>query len=568
MENALLITATVLCGGCALIAFFRKESSKTVLVLWSAVGGLVLIAAGLLVFYLYSGRFEYAYVYNHTSLGLSPVYRVSSLWSGQEGSFLLWAAVLAGTGFFLLKNAKKGTRVFGTYAALCFCVLLMCCLSRPFATLDYVPADGLGLAQALQDPWMVVHPPLVFVAYSMMAVLFAKGTAFAKDANACVAERVNVWCRMSWAFLGLGILTGSVWAYHALGWGGFWAWDPVENAALVPWLILGGLLHRKNRWSRARCMLPFAAAGFGVFLTRSGVLRDSSAHAYAGGDTVVTVLLLALLAGAVLYFALAGVKKAKRTAGEDKGEKLPAWEIFIDKKRLLAWNVNIYAGLVLAGTVAPLATGGATPEAYYIAVSVLFAFAFAATLLLWNVAVLKAHCIGMLALGTAGTIGAIAVTGAPFSLWLLVIWVCLLPPSLWIVNRFKTENGRFYLLHTGLCLLIAGAVASSALGKESFAAAAPEADCVAVAGVEVPLTDIAASDVLIVTLPQSDLVLRSSEAFSLSDGTVCVSYTEKPLILLFWGGAVMALAAPFLYGWRLGCRRRRKGSPNGVDAAA
>jgi len=183
------------------------------------------------------------------------------------------------------------------------------------------------------------------------------------------------------------------------------------------------------------------------------------------------------------------------------------------------------------------------------------------------VAVLKTHFVGMLALGTAGTIGVIAVTAAPFSPWLLLIWVCLLPPSLWIVSRFKTENGRFYLLHAGLCLLVAGAVASSALGKEGIAVAEPDKGRVAAAGIEVPLADIAASDVLIVTLPQADLVFRPAEAFSMPDGTVCVPYTEKPLILLFWGGAVMELAAPFLYGWRMGRRRYRKGLSNGVDAA-
>jgi cytochrome c-type biogenesis protein CcmF len=566
MENLLLVAATVLCGGCASITFFGKKPARTALVLWCAVGGLVLCAAGLLVFYLLNGNFEYAYVYNHTSIGLPPVYRVSALWSGQEGSLLLWAAVLAGTGFFLLKDLKKRPRVFGAYTALCLLVLVMCCLSQPFARLDPVPPDGLGLARALQDPWMVAHPPLVFVAYSMMAVLFAKGTAFSKDENACTAHRVNGWCRMSWVFLGLGIMTGSVWAYHALGWGGFWAWDPIENAALVPWLILGGLLHRKNRWSRTRCMLPFAAAGFGVFLTRSGVLGEGSAHAYAEGNTIITVLLLVMLFGAVLYFAVVSLRKAKRAAGEVGGEKPPAYKIFMDKKRLLAWNVNVYAGLILVGTVAPLLMGSETPKAYYAVISAVFALAFAAILLVWHEAALKKHFIGMMALGTALTVGVIAVTGASFSLWVLVIWACLLPPSLWIVNRFKTENSRFYLLHTGLCLLIAGAVASSALSKEGIAAAAPGAKHIALAGIEVPLADIAASDVLIVTLPHADFVVRATKAFSLADGTVLVPFTEKPLVLLFWGGGAMMLAAPFFGGWRYRFRWRQKGPKDGAGA--
>ena len=123
----------------------------------------------------------------------------------------------------------------------------MCFISQPFAKMLVIPLDGLGLNGALKDPWMVVHPPLVFVSYSAMAILFAFSATLSHIKSSDeVKSKILYWLRVSWFFLGLGILTGSIWAYKALGWGGYWAWDPIENAALVPWLILCGYLHEND----------------------------------------------------------------------------------------------------------------------------------------------------------------------------------------------------------------------------------------------------------------------------------------------------------------------------------
>ena len=116
----------------------------------------------------------YQYVYSHTNLNTELVYKISALWSGQEGSFLLWALILCIMGFFVLRfKGQDQNKVFGIYASITFCIIFMCFISQPFAKLSFMPADGLGLNEALQDPWMVIHPPLVFISYSAMAILFS-----------------------------------------------------------------------------------------------------------------------------------------------------------------------------------------------------------------------------------------------------------------------------------------------------------------------------------------------------------------------------------------------------------
>lgn len=188
----------------------------------------------------------------------------------------------------------------------------MCSISAPFAKMAAVPIDGLGLNAALQDPWMVVHPPLVFISYSVMAVLFSLFITMSKNSNPNNIEatcRILFWFRISWSFFEIGILSGSIWAYRDLGWGGYWAWDPIKNAALIPWLVICGYLHLKEYKNRLVCMVPFSIALFGVFLARSGILKDQSTHAYADENAIITWIIFFFILGVLLFLIFSKIRK-------------------------------------------------------------------------------------------------------------------------------------------------------------------------------------------------------------------------------------------------------------------
>lgn len=541
MENILLLLAACLCGCCAILSLLpvnRKRIRMIALVLWCVSAALVVYATAIMVTYQVLSRFEYQYVYSHTSQNTALIYKISSLWSGQEGSFLLWALILSIMGFFVLRIKGKGAnRAFGIYAAISFCIFLMCFIAQPFAKLSIVPADGLGLNEALKDPWMIVHPPLVFISYSAMAILFSLSATLSKNvSNDDVTNRILVWIRISWFFLGLGILTGSIWAYRALGWGGYWAWDPIENAALVPWLVLCGYLHHNEYSKRSVCMVPFSIACFGVFLARSGILKDQSAHAYTDGNVIITGIIISFILGTALFLAFSKIRKKNIEKAKKSFKKYD--------KRLMTYSINGYAALILIGTVAPLVLNIETPLAYYTAISIAFALTYSILLLIWDFERLKRRNILMIAVSTIFIIGIMALTGSIKIWWLLLLWVCLMPLSLWLVCGFRAKSWKYYLSHMGVVLLIVGAIASSALGKEVFAKATLDSNNIVVAGIEIPITQLTEKDMLIKTLPQGDLLIECSKITPLSQGGVLIPYVTKPLIILFWVGCFAVIAQP------------------------
>jgi len=171
--------------------------------------------------------------------------------------------------------------------------VLMVLLLRatPFRLLPVVPVDGAGLNPLLQDPWMVIHPPIVFIGYALYAVPFVYAmSALARDEYSEWAKPALAWTVAAWLFLGAGIIIGAKWAYATLGWGGYWGWDPVENASLVPWLSGAALMHtlivQRERGKMVRTNIVLAVVSFmliayATFLTRSGVLSDFSVHSFA-----------------------------------------------------------------------------------------------------------------------------------------------------------------------------------------------------------------------------------------------------------------------------------------------
>ena len=542
MENILLLVASCLCALCAILSFapvFSKHGGTFIRILWLLATVIVVYDVGRMIHLLVLSRFEYNYVYSHSSSETELIYKISSLWSGQEGSFLLWALILSIMGFFLLHMKGKGVKwAFGIYALITSCILLMCFIIDPFAKASLVPADGLGLNEALKDPWMIVHPPLVFISYSAMALLFSLSATLTQKISKDVTERILLWLRISWLFLGVGILTGSIWAYCALGWGGYWAWDPIENAAFVPWLVICAYLHAREYHKPSVCIIPFSIACFGVFLARSGILKDQSAHAYADGNIIVTWIIFFIILGAVLFLSFTKFRKQ-----DDKRIK-NSFSLY--DKRLITHSLYVYATLVFFGTIAPIVLHVKTPVAYYTAISVVFTLIYVALLLVWDLESLKSRNILMIAVSTAFVIGIMILTRSIRFWWLILLWFCLMPLSLWTVSRFKTKSWKYYLAHLGVILLVIGSIGSSALDREAFALCNPNSSSVVISNIEIPTASLFEKEMLIKSFLTEDIVIQCSRIVPLSLGIILVPYVRKPLIILFWIGSFLIIFQPVL----------------------
>jgi cytochrome c-type biogenesis protein CcmF len=260
-----------------------------------ATAGLLGLAVLVLLVAFLSDQFSIEYVAQHSSRALPLYLKVSAVWGGQDGSLLLWAFLQALFGALTLAGTAKTARPLAPWSTVIlslitsFFVAVTVVLSNPFSLSETIPVDGQGLNPLLRHPGMVFHPPALYLGYVGLAVPFALGVA------AVITRRIDEWSAAArpwtlaaWLFLGLGLFLGMRWAYDVLGWGGYWGWDPVENAGLMPWLTATGLLHalamqdqqRGFRWwSMILTLLSFVLVLFGTFTTRSGLIQ--SVHAFA-----------------------------------------------------------------------------------------------------------------------------------------------------------------------------------------------------------------------------------------------------------------------------------------------
>jgi cytochrome c-type biogenesis protein CcmF len=256
------------------------------------------VAVGVLLAALVRSDFSFTYVSSFTSRELPLTYKLTALWGGQEGSLLLWLLVLTGYGAAAVLLDRRAGRelvawvvpVLGIVAV--FFSMLVVFVASPFKT-HVAPADGLGLNSSLQSPYMQAHPPMLYLGYVGLTVpfAFAMGALLSGRTDERWIVATRRWTLLAWAFLGIGQLLGAKWAYEEVGWGGYYAWDPVENAALMPWLAATAFLHsvmvqeRKGMlkvWNMLLVTLAFSLSLFGTFLTRSGVLN--SIHSFTEGS--------------------------------------------------------------------------------------------------------------------------------------------------------------------------------------------------------------------------------------------------------------------------------------------
>ncbi|HEY3541391.1 MAG TPA: cytochrome c biogenesis protein CcsA, partial [Gaiellaceae bacterium] len=254
-----------------------------------AAFGTTLVAAGVLVAALARRDFTFSYVAAHISRKLPLGYTISAFWSGQEGSLLLWLLILtayAALAVWLNRRARDlivwVVPVLGGVAF--FFAFMLCFVSSPFDT-QVAPADGAGMVPSLQNPYMLAHPPMLYLGYVGLAIpfAFAMGALLSKQTDERWIVVTRRWTLSAWTFLGVGQLLGAHWAYVEIGWGGYYAWDPVENAAFMPWLAATAFLHsvmiQEKRgmlkvWNMVLVALAFCLSIFGTFLTRSGVINS------------------------------------------------------------------------------------------------------------------------------------------------------------------------------------------------------------------------------------------------------------------------------------------------------
>ncbi|MBA3717949.1 MAG: heme lyase CcmF/NrfE family subunit [Actinobacteria bacterium] len=248
------------------------------------------VASIVLVVALVRHDFSFAYVAEHSARRLPTLYTLSAFWGGQEGSLLLWLLILSAySAAVVLINRRSApdlvawvVPVLGGVAI--FFAFMLVAVSSPFDT-QVAPADGSGLNPSLQNPYMLIHPPLLYLGYVGLTVPFAFGigSLLARRADERWIVATRRWTLAAWGFLGIGQLLGAHWAYVEVGWGGYFAWDPVENAALMPWLAATAFLHsvmvqeKKGMlkiWNMLLVVLAFCLALFGTFLTRSGILNS------------------------------------------------------------------------------------------------------------------------------------------------------------------------------------------------------------------------------------------------------------------------------------------------------
>jgi cytochrome c-type biogenesis protein CcmF len=297
--------------------------------------GAVFLGALVLVASAFRNDFSIAYILHHSNRDLPWPYKFATLWSGQEGSLLFWSLLLSTYGLVLRLRHKTDERLFAHASVIIaavqvFFFLLLNFAAKPFALMEgTIPADGNGLTPLLQYPEMVIHPPMLYLGYVGFTVPFA--FALAALAMKYPGEKwihiTRRWTMVTWGFLTCGVFLGMHWAYNVLGWGGYWGWDPVENASVMPWFTGTAFLHsvmmQEKRgmlktWNMWLIFSTFMLAIFGTFLTRSGVVN--SVHAFAQssiGDWFVTFL--AIILATCIYFYW---KNRSHLRGEHRLESL------------------------------------------------------------------------------------------------------------------------------------------------------------------------------------------------------------------------------------------------------
>jgi cytochrome c-type biogenesis protein CcmF len=322
------------------------------------------LAIGTMWVALATDAFELRNVAEYTSSTLELQFKLTALWGSQAGSLLLWAWILTVFAAIVVRTNRGRNRelmpvVMAVLAGIAiFFLALLSFVTSPFETLAVVPDEGRGLNPLLQNPYMQIHPPLLYLGFVGLSVPFAFAIAalVTRKLDTAWIASVRRWTIFSWIFLGVGILLGAKWAYETLGWGGYWAWDPVENAAFMPWLVATAFLHsvmvQERRgmlkvWNMVLVILTFTLCLFGTFLTRSGII--SSVHAFGEstlGPFFLAFIAIVLIASVALLVTRLPLLRSQHTL-----------ESYVSREAIFLFNNLLLVGLAFAvfwGTMFPV----------------------------------------------------------------------------------------------------------------------------------------------------------------------------------------------------------------------
>jgi cytochrome c-type biogenesis protein CcmF len=467
----------------------------------AAMGLLVFVALSFatLTYAFVRSDFSIALVASHSHTLKPLIYKISGVWGNHEGSMLLWVLVLAVYAALVSALQRGGARltsvalgVQGLLAAAFILFILF--TSNPFLRLDPMPFEGAGLTPLLQDPGLAMHPPMLYAGYVGLSAAFSYAAAALIVGEEGWARAARPFMLVAWIALTCGIALGSWWAYYELGWGGFWGWDPVENASLMPWLIATALLHSAlatertgafRTWSLLLAIAGFSLSLIGTFLVRSGVL--SSVHAFASDPTrgfFIMVLIVLAVGGALALFAM-------------RAHKLQSGAAFDPVSRetaLLLNNVFLVAACacVFVGTLYPLALDALTGTKISVGppyFAITFAPIFFALLLLvpfgprlgWKRGDLKAAWRSLLpALGLAGiaAVAVLAIASPRFLAGVAAFAVAgwLIGASIIDIRKRKGARASAFaaaLAHAGLGVSLMGVAGTTLWRSEALVVVGP-----------------------------------------------------------------------------------------------
>jgi cytochrome c-type biogenesis protein CcmF len=507
----ILLWFTTAVTALAMLAYLpgvRREAGRPLLKLarpavYLTTAGLV-ASAGLLWYFILTHQYQYDYVFRYTSGDMPLRYVITAFWGGQEGTFLLWALFGGFLALFLRFKARQyEAPVMFFYLGINLFLMFMMLKASPFARLPVTPEQGNGLNPLLQDPWMTIHPPVMFFGFASLGIPAAYAMA------ALVKEDWDNWIRRAipWTIfgvmaLGTGLVLGGYWAYSILGWGGFWGWDPVENSSLVPWLLAIAMLHTQvtqqkrglfKRTNLFLAMIPFVLLTYSTFLTRSGVLADFSVHSFTdlGINQFLVAFMTVFLGGGLLLF----IYKFRRIPVSPIQAPFMSREYFMFLGALVFGLLGLF---VLLGTSAPLYTRWFGPPAnvqpdFYNRMGIPFAILIGLLIgctpfLVWNKNDYsgfwqRVRWPGALAALSAPVLFLVGVRDPRYLLILVsaIFAVVANAQVIWTIMRRNRLAAGGYVTHLGIGLCLLGILTSTAYNSKD-SVALPQGEEVMVLG--------------------------------------------------------------------------------------
>jgi len=508
------------------------------------------VVSSIFLFYLFiAGKYSYRYVFEYSSSDLSFFYRLSGFWAGQRGTYLLWLLFQGLFGYYIIGRGRQYTApamVFYGLINIFFCVMIL--VLSPFEMMSSAQMEGAGLNPLLKDPWMVIHPPVIFIGYAAVAIPAVIALA------ALVRKDYENWLAVSYVpailaavTLAAGNIMGGFWAYKTLGWGGYWAWDPVENSSFIPWmtslaLVHGFLIERvKGSLRKTNLFLAiftFLLVVYGTFLTRSGVLADFSVHSFV--DLGVNAYLIIFMVGFIVLSLGIFAARFARIKG-------PAIDLAITSKEFVLlisiWILTLIALLVLSGTSWPLITTlfgkpGTVDTAVYTRVTFPLTIIIGLFLGFAPFTLRSGRSYGTLFKKVLPSlIAALVVTGIAYLIGvksigylLFVFFVTFATVSNGIVLATNLP-GRFWragaqISHFGLGLMLFGILSSSAFASHEEVVI-PKGGSGSAYGMDIGYQGMASA----VTTPDNEIILDVQEG--------ATQFQERPK--LFWAQRMQAL---------------------------